>query len=403
MRRSTRPARQGDPLQVLKWYSRITLALGLAAMGLYISAVLGPSGLSYAGGGSSAGAIAAFVATVVAGVVLAHSVIVALVFASTLRRRSPPASPLRKELRWHAAALALMGVAFLAPTAMGRISRSLADAHYRATPYARLNRALTDGTPAEVAQWLAQLDPEERTGSSGAQLVDTAVAALRLDKLQALQAGGVPAIRANDVEGWAGLVREAVKSETSAPPGARAALVRWLLAQGEPAHYSLRGHMGDMLVDLTSRVDYAKELGQAGLFDALVAHGADVNDCSNRFCPLWYSARFHNAGQVAFLLAHGAEVATLDAQDHTTALGEAIGSGDAASVKLLLAAGAQASAQDGHDDVVAACMSSAPAAAEIVERLLAAKARITPQRLADATAQSTAPQLACVRGFLPAQ
>ena len=375
-------------MKFLRWYSRVALALGLAFTVPYILAM------------RDAG-LFAIPSLLFSGALLMQALVVTPLFMIAARSGGAAGGPPRREPRWHLAALALLAAGFAMPLALHSSAAAQAGLVPTDTSFSSLAQALARGTPADVTRLARQLDADGR--SSVGELVAEEVGRLHLDNLKALQAAGLTVVPANDDYGWSELVRSAVQTETDQRPPSesdRVAVVSWLLAQGEPYGYSLRKRTGDLFIRRAQHIDLATKFGSGGLFDRLVAHGADVNDCSDYACPLWHAAQAHDASWVAFLLAHGAVVGAAAGENHTTALGEAIIAGDAASVKLLLAAGARPTADERHDDVLNACASAARDGPDIVAGLHAARVHITADRI-DAAGDGLAPaEKACARGFL---
>ncbi len=390
----------------LKNYQRVSIAVSIALLIAFFMAMRGPFHPMLDGNGPDPKVIIAYFLSIALVAALAHSTLVsAFIFA-------------RKDRKSGKLGLAINGAAMLVlllPMGMNMAKRAIDDYRFHVSPYNRMMIAIEEDS---VANFLGALErvpaaDKEREGFRD-DVIDEAARMLRLDILQALKERGYAMANASSPQPWHNHVLAAMNNNDVARRQQKVATVAWLIEEAKPFGHSLApisGQLfaGDFFVYKAFRD--IRDPNTAGLFQLLVRHGGNPDDCDAGLCPLWYAARFGHLEHVNFLIAHGVNLDALDPDYHTTALGEAISHSYVPIAEALLKAGAKITHLPKHHDVVSVCLedSGAPrktVSADMLRILHEAGAYITEEELAASQkiykGRITDNEWECARQFLRA-
>jgi hypothetical protein len=344
-----------------------------------------------------------------AGIALVHSTGIGVALLARGKHRSREA----KESMWGNGVLWLL---IIAVWVWPKLTKT-----YDALPYDRLptSKAFADIRNGSSLADFEKHYAQAQAGHSYDGFIDSvkseAEMASRLDIMKSLKDKGSAFAVPGDEDGWIKNIDLVVTSNRDVDSRARLAAVQWLLGEGAPFGYSLgRKSAAFSNPELYQAWGAYKDLSDPAtqqLLDLLIAHGVDITACDGgRSCPLWVMARFSKVDVVRYLIAHGAPVNRIDAQENDTALTQAIGGTGSdtkvETVKVLLDAGATVNLEDGGD-VIAACDMASRAqdnsSRQVLQLLRDAHARIPPgvlKKFTDGAYNTEGEEITCLKSFL---
>jgi hypothetical protein len=343
-------------------YYRFSFALSIAMCTLPFVAIFSmPHYAMTDGNGPGADALAFLAALVLAGISLAHSLLVTILYAKTHPGKAQAGKI------FHGIVAAILLLYWVVTEVVPAIDIKIAHLIYDYSPSRKHRDALLEAAENSPLKNFTEVFARREISGKDAdefrnKLIDTAAAHQRLDILKFLKEKGVP-VAGKDQAAWIAHVaaatnRTALPYYSPVKPGPYShasplSTVQWLLDEGASYHYRLangsrnffdqsswlfKPSFQDGAVDNCSTSAHLESPENIALYSQLVNHGADVHACGEAYdnCGMALAIQKNCVAQLEFMLARGIRLDKNPDGREMFAFREAIANGHIGIVKALL-------------------------------------------------------------------